>query len=189
MTGAEIREDALFYSAVGGYNVQDPVIVQYINRAIDVIVRDYDEVGKISNEAYNIDNTNVNTWINLPSDFLVEKRLYISSNSTSGISILDPSVYMLQNEQIKFLMGGNFEMEYVPVPEYLDNINRIPSINVMWHPAISYYVAYRIKGEIFGDEEGEKHKLYADFEKYCNKVASRLNSRKRPRRVKAPFWG
>lgn len=187
MTGKQIKEDALLYAAIGGYNIQDPIAVGYINRAIDIIMRDYDEVGVVSTENYTITNATVNVWQSLPSDFLVARRIYY--NDTSSQTYVEVEGYVIQNGQIRFGTYGTFTMEYVPVPTYMSNIDREPSINVMWHPAISYYVAYRAKAEVFGDEEGEKNELYARFEEYCRKVSSRLNRRKPRRTMKAPLWG
>lgn len=188
MTGKKIKEDALLYAALGGYNIQDPTAVNYINRAVDVIMRNYDEVGKITTEEYIIGYSDIGVLQDLPDDFLVSKRIYCKGTDLSYAEDVS-SDYLIQNDQIRFDIASTFVMEYVPIPEYLSNIELEAPLNPMWHPAISFYVAYRAKAEVFGDEEGEKNELYMRFESYCKKVSGRLNRRKTNRRMKAPMWG
>lgn len=190
MTNKQIMDDALLHAGISGYNTDDPTVVGYINRAVEIISIKYNEVGKKKTVTYVIDASNVSTWLDLPSDFLAERRTYTDyENSTLQYADKAPNEYLIENEQIRYDNQGIYTIEYVAIPDEVVNISQTPSINKLYHAGISYYVAARIKAEVFGDEEGEKQYLLAQFEKYIDEVFGRLNRRKRRRSVKAPQWG
>lgn len=190
MTGEEIRNDALLLIGQSGYNADEARVVQYINRAMDVIVRDYNEIGKKKNVIFDVTSSNVSAWLDLPTDFVAEKRTYLTGEkSTLQYAAYEPNGYIIENEQIRFDEEGSYTMEYIAIPPYMSNISETPSINAMYHPGISYYVASRIATEIYGDEETEKLMLRQQFEEYIQKAYARLNTRKRRPIVKAPQWG
>jgi len=190
MTGADIRKDALSLIGQSGYNADEPRVVQYINRAMDLIVRDYNEIGKKKSTTFTITDANVSTWIDLPVDFIAEKRTYnTQERSTLQYAAYEPNGYIIENEQIRFDDLGEYTMEYIAMPEYMGNISETPNINQVYHPGISYYVASRITTEIYGDEESEKMMLLQQFNDYISKAYARLNTRKRRHIVKAPQWG
>lgn len=190
MTGEEIRADALLLIGQSSYNADAARVVQYINRAIDLIVRDYNELGKKKTTAFVITSSNVSTWIDLPIDFVAEKRMYMTGEKpTLQYADYEPNAYIIENEQIRFDDEGNYTMEYVGIPPYMSSIDETPNVNAVYHPGISYYVASRIATEIYGDEETEKVMLLQQFEAYIQKAYARLNTRKRRAVVKAPHWG
>lgn len=189
MTGTEIRKDALRYAAMDGYNLTDPTTIDYINAAVEIVVINYDELGKKVTQEYNITDTTVSTWIDLPTDFLVEKRTYYTDDKSRLIDAAsEPNSYLIENGQIRFDFAGDYTMEYVRVPDAITSITNTPNIPSIYHRGLSYYVASRAKGEVFGDEEGEKNELMAKFMSYIQDAYARLNTRKKRRRVKAPQW-
>lgn len=187
MTGQKILEDALRYAAADGYQVLAGV--DYINAAVDLIIKEYDEIGIISEHEFIINNTNVSNWIELPNAFLTERRMYLTDASSTLINAInEPYFYLIQNDKIRFDFEGKYTLEYLSIPDDITLLTDEPNVPKLYHRAISYYLAYRIRVEIFGDEENAQDKFLMQFYDGINKAYGRLSRRKRRRFVKVSPW-
>lgn len=189
MTGEQIVQDALRHAAVDGYQINDTYAMDYINAAVDEIIVLRDEIGKKDSTTYSIDNTNVSTWLDLPDDFLTEKRTYATSEGSKLITAKqEPYFYMIENEQIRFDFKGDYTMEYLKEPDALTDLKKTPDIPKIYHRPMAFYVAGRIKSEIFGEEDSERNEFMALFERNVARAGSRLKTRKRRRMMPPPSW-
>jgi len=188
VTGQKILEDALRFAAVDGYQVLSAV--DYINAAVDAIITEYDEIGEIAEQEYNIDDINVSKWLALPDSFLAERRIYYKDTKpTLMLAGQEPYFFLIQNNKIRFDFCGDYIMEYLKVPDDINLLTEEPNVPKLYHRDIAYYLAYRIRLEIFGDEENSQDKFLAQFYNGIRKSNARLINRKRRRFTKAPVWG
>lgn len=189
MTGQQIVNDALRHAAVDGYQVNNTYAIDYINAAIDMIIDSHDEIGKKESTTFSIDNANISTWLDLPDDFLAEKRIYYTGSESKLISATEePYYFLIENDQIRFDFTGEYTMEYLKVPDTFADISQVPDIPTKYHRSMAFYVAYRVKAEIFGEESSEKNNFLSLFEIGIRRAAGRLNTRKKRKLIPPPRW-
>ena len=180
MTVQEIKNYALLLS---GFNdIPDSYVYIYINQIMNDLAIKYDEAGK---KATSIVTVVKDAWNELPANCIAVKRCLLNNY------IYDD--FVIENGQIKFNNAGTFTMEYITTQTPVVALANTPGVNIVFHEAIAYGVAYKESSRIFMHEDmvegNQKFILLQEFNKKSLEAATkaRLTKKSRQRVKYAPF--
>jgi hypothetical protein len=174
MTVNEIKNFVL--KKIGVRDIPDSYVLDYVNETMDSLAK-YDEAGK--------KNTTTMTavkdiWYDLPQCLSVKRVL---------LNNLKYDDFVIENGQIQFKLDGTYTIEYIGLQDRVLTLEDTPPINVIFHEALAYGVAYNEYMRIFMHEDNNSVFLLAQFEKKSSEAVARARLMKKSRkRVKyVPF--
>ncbi len=152
-------------------------VLSYINELLSELAMKYDSAGR-KKIAY-ID-AEKSEWYDLPKDCLAVKRCINDENNY----VCD--YFIIENGQIQFTISGSYKIEHIAAQNCVINITDIPGINLAYHEALAYGVAFKETNRIFMHEDmiqgNNKYLLMQEYLLKSKEANDKLSTMKRSRR-------
>lgn len=174
MNGKEMKKYALLHT--GFDEIPDDYILLYINKAILELATSYDTACK---KDVMIVNTEGDVWEDIAEDIVAAKRAY----KVDGKHKEQCYDFLIENQAIKFPEKGRYEVEVLVVPDKLKSLSNTPEINMLYHEAITFYIAYEEFCRVFMHEDTNKDFLLSRYRELALRAHHKLSFQKRSRKT------
>lgn len=173
MNCQEIKNLALLHC--GQRDIPDSYVLMYINEAMTELATRFDSAGKKETTyLYGINDM----WTDLPDNCIAVKRCF------KGDTLTDD--FLVENGQIKFHTEGEYKVEYIATQDNVTSLTATPQINILFHNALAYYVAYKEMTRIFMHEDliegNNKILLVTEYHRQAEQANKKLTTMKKSRR-------
>ena len=180
MNGQQMKKYALLHT--GFSDIPDDYMLLYINKAMLDLATKFSTACKkdfVEVEAKAFE------WEEITEDVIAVKRVY--KNGQDGKVLYDN--YLIENEHIRFDDSGSYILEVLCPPDELKYLANTPSINFLYHEAITFFVAYEEYCRVFMHEDTNKDFLLSRYNDMAQRAHTKLSFQKRSRKsMPSPMW-
>lgn len=116
-----------------------------------------------------IDSVDINTWYDLPSDFLAVSEIEDSSGNEYVYS------YQIRNNKIKFSYSDTVTIWYYKISDQLTVLSNTPDAHPLLHSAAALYLSSRFKS-MDDDENPDAYRLMQEHEVEKNNALAQIDN-------------
>lgn len=134
--------------------------LSWVGEAIEDICSKHPEAGKRTEEEISISV--------VPSDYIIKKSLLklIEITNQDGRRVENvPCNFVLNDDNtVTFFKSGSFKIKYLSLPDIPGNVNSEIPLPHFYVPCITFYLAYKIRGGLFGQGDANAVSFYQLYE-------------------------
>lgn len=175
MNCQEIKTKALILS--GLRDMPDEYVLSYTNEILTELAIKYDTAcRKETTNVYGLKGH----WIDLPYDCIAVRRCI---HECPNVAVAD---YIVENQQIRFDREGVYRIEYLTPYCKVKEMTDRPRLNMLYHDAICYGVAFKETNRIFVHEDmiqgNNKYLLFQEYTVKAEDANAKLSTMKRSKK-------
>lgn len=149
----EIRISAQLTS---GLQISDVVGLKWVAEAVQDICTNYNNAGKRIKEPISITDAN--------TDYQIVSPLLKLINLTDSKTGKEPVYTLNSDNTITFKENGDYTLEYLAMPTLPTNVNDTVPLPQFFIPSIQYYLAYKIRGRLFGQSDANAAGFFQQYQ-------------------------